>query len=181
MKSKFLLAGLLGAIGLLLAPSVRACPACGDKLGVPFARIHSGHQADQIIFFARRDSELRTFNKRAGLSRRMERSGHTVRIIDNDKDLEGALRANRTDLVLAEPADATALRSRFSGDSSAPVVLSLVTVSTAGSDADPALSRCQLQAAVDQGESVLHTIEQLISGRQAGEVIDCSAAFTSPS
>ena len=176
MKNQFLLGGLLGAIGLLLAPVVRACPACGDKLGVPFARIHSGHQADRIIFFARRDSELRSFNKRAGLSRRMERSGHTVRIIDNDEDLDGALRANQTDLVLAEPADAIALRTRFTGDSSAPLVLSLVAVATAAADANPELPRCQLQAAVDQSESVLHTIERFISGRRAGEVIDCAAA-----
>jgi hypothetical protein len=175
MKAHFLQAGLLCAIGWALAPSVQACQACGNKLGVPFARIHPGRDAGQIILFARPNSELRSFNRRTDLSLRLERSGHTVHLIDNDKNLDDAIRANRTDLVLAEPADATALRSRLTGDSTAPLVLSLVAVSTAASDADPEVLSCLLQATVNQSKNVVQTIERLISSRQAGSIINCAS------
>ena len=175
MRAQFLLLGMLGASCLLLAPSVRACPACGDKLGVPFARIHSGHLADRIIFFARPDSELRTFSKRAGLIRRMERSGHTVRVVDNDADLEAELRANRSDLLLADPADASALRARLTGDISAPVVISLAVVATAVAEDDLKMSSCRLQATVAQTETVVQTIGRFVSSRQDGKVFDCDA------
>ena len=168
MKAQFLQAWLLCATGLALAPSVQACQACADKSGASFARIHPVHYAGQIILFARPDSELRTFNRRADLSFRLERSGRSVHLIDNYKDLDGAIRANRTDLVLAEPADAKALRSRLTSQASAPLVLSLVTVSTAALDADPELSSCRLQATVDQSKTVVQTIERLIGSRQAG-------------
>ena len=173
MKAQFLQAGLLCMIGLALAPPLQACQACGNKLGVPFARIHPGRYAGQIILFARPDSELRSFNKRTDLSLRLERSGHTVHLIDNDKNFDDAIRANRTDLVLAEPADATALRSRLTSDSAAPLVLSLVGVSTAASDADPEVSSCLLQATVNQSKNVAQTIERFISSRQAGTRLRC--------
>jgi hypothetical protein len=175
MNAQFLQAGLVCAIGLALAPSVQACQACGSKSGVPFARIHPGHYAVQIIVFARPDSELRSFYKRADLSLRLERSGHTVHFIDNDKSLNGAIRANRTDLVLAEPADATALRSRLTGDTAAPLVLSLIDVSTAASNADPEVSSCLLQATVNQSRDVVDAIERFISNRQSGRIANCAS------
>ena len=176
MKTRFLLAGLLCAASLALATSVQACPACGGKSGVPFARIHPGHSAGQILLFARPNSELRSFDKRASLSFRLERSGHTVHLIDNDQNLAGALLGHRTDLVLAEPADATALRARLADDLAAPLVLSLVAVSTAASDAELEVSSCQLQATVHQSRNVVQTIERFIDSRQAGETIRCVSA-----
>ena len=175
IKARFPPGALMGAIGLALAPALQACPACGDKFGVPFERIHSGHSAGQIILFARPDSGLRSLNRQSGLSRRLERSGHTVHVIDNDKDLDGAIHANRTDLVLAEPADATALRSRLSGDTAAPLVLSLVAVDSAAAESDVEASSCLLQAAAKQGTDVVQSIERFISNRQAGQVIACTA------
>ncbi len=175
MQARFLLGALMSAIGLALAPALQACPACGDKFGVPFERIHSGHSTGQIILFARPDSGLRSFNREAGLSRRLERSGHTVHVIDNDRDLDGAIHASRTDLVLAEPADATALRSRLSGDMAAPLVLSLVAVAGAAADTNAGAASCVLQASASQGMDVVQSIERFISNRQAGQAIDCTA------
>lgn len=174
MNSQFLQAGLLCAMGLALSPSIKACQACGSKAGVPFERIHSGHNAGQIILFVRPDSELRSFNKKADLSFQLERSGHTVHLIDNDKQLDAAIRANRTDVVLAAPTDATELRSRLAGHSAAPVVLSLTTASTSSmTDADPKLSSCVVQAAANQSKDLVQTIEMFIYSRQAGESINC--------
>lgn len=173
MNSQFLQAGLLCAIGLALSPPINACQSCGSKAGVPFERIHPGHTAGQVILFVRPDSALRSFNKRADLSFQLERSGHTVHLIDDDRNLDAAIRANRADVVLAEPADAMALRARLAGDSAAPVVLSLTNESTAVSDADPKVSSCLVQAAADQSKDVVQTIEVFIYSRQAGEIIRC--------
>lgn len=175
MRAHFLPGVFCCAMGI--APSIQAC---GDKLvglggGVPFARIHPAHYAGQIVLFARRDSGLQSFNERAHLSHRLERSGHTVRLIDNDKDLDGALRANPMDLVLAEPADATALRTRFTGDSAAPLVLAVVTETAGTASAQPAASSCVLQASLSQGKSVVRTLERFITSRHAGTVINCAA------
>ena len=167
---------LFFAIGMAIAPSIHAC---GDKLvglggGVPFARIHPEHYVGQVVLFARVDSELQSFNEQAHLSHHLERSGHTVRLINNDTDLDGVLRAGPTDLVLAAPADAKALRARLAGDSSAPLVLALVTVPTSGSGAEPVVSNCLLQASFNQSIGVLRTVEGFISRRQAGTVINCA-------
>jgi hypothetical protein len=159
---------------LTAAPRVNAC---GDKLvglggGVPFARIHPEHYVGQIVLFARPDSALRSFNEKAHLSRHLERSGHTVLLIDNERDLEGALRAARTQVVLATPADATALRGRLQG-SSAPLIVALVT-GAAGADSDLLSSGCAVQVTADQGKTALRSVEKFISQRQAGTAPNCA-------
>jgi hypothetical protein len=166
------------AMGMAVAPSIQAC---GDKLtglggGVPFARIHPEHYVGQIVVFARPNSDLQSFNQQGRFSHQLERSGHTVRLIDNESDLEGALRANPTDLILAAPADAQALRARLTANSSAPLVLALVTVPAAGSGAEPVVSHCLLQASANQSKSVLLTVEGFINRRQTGAAINCAGA-----
>ena len=178
MKAQFRPALLCVAMGMTVTPSVQAC---GDKLtglggGVPFARIHPEHYVGQIVVFARRDSDLQAFNQQGRFSHQLERSGHTVRLIDNEGDLDGALRANPTDLILAAPADAQVLRARLTGKSSAPLVLALVSVPAAGAGAGPVVSNCLLQASVNQSKSVIRTVEDFINRRQMGTAINCAGA-----
>jgi hypothetical protein len=163
------------AIALTAAPLVNAC---GDKLvglggGVPFARIHPDRYVGRIVLFARPDSALRSFNEKAHLSHHLERSGHTVLLIDNESDLEGALRAAATQVVLAAPADAMALRGRLRGGSTAPLVVALVT-SPAGADSEPLFSGCAVQVTAGQGKNVLRRVETFISQRQAGTAPNCA-------
>ena len=165
-------------VGMAVAPSIQAC---GDKLiglggGVPFARIHPEHYVGQIVMFARRDSDLQAFNLQGRFSHQLERSGRTVRVIDNEGDLEGTLHANPTDLILAAPADAQALRARQTGHSSAPLVLALVTVPAAGSGAEPVVVNCTLQVSANQSKSVIRTVEDFITRRQTGTAVNCAGA-----
>lgn len=102
-----------------------------------------------------------------------------MHLIDKDKQLDASIRAKRTDVVLAEPPDATELRSRLSGDaaapadaqalrarltghSSAPLVLGLAAVPAAGAAAAPVVSNCLLQASFNQSMSVMRTVEDLM-------------------
>jgi hypothetical protein len=167
MQARILTIIALCATVFLLAPA-QACQNCGGKSGVPFARIHSSHDTGQIILFARPDSQLRSFNRRAELGFRLERSGHTVRLISNDRDLEEAIRANRTALVLAEPTDAVALRARLAGDAAAPVVVSLQPVAVPVPQDEATEAICHLTATVDQGRTVVRTIDWLVDSRARG-------------
>ena len=169
---------LVCALGMAFAPAILAC---GDKIvglggGVAFARIHPGHYVGQIILFARRDSELQSYNEQMRFSHRLERSGHAVRLVDNDRDLEGAIHANATELILAAPADAKALRTQLSGDANAPLILGLATGPAAMSATDPETSNCVLQASINESKDILRTLENFISRRQAGTIIHCAAA-----
>ncbi|MEP6885218.1 MAG: hypothetical protein ABJC66_10760 [Gammaproteobacteria bacterium] len=161
---------------MVVAPSILAC---GEKIvglggGVAFARIHPEHYVGQIVVFARRDSELQAFNEQGRFSHHLERSGYKVRLIDNERDLDGALHDKPTDLVLASPADAQALRARLTGHSSAPLVLALAAVPAAGSGAEPVVSNCLLQASFNQSKDVLRTVEDFINRRQTGTIINCA-------
>ena len=165
-------------MGMTVAPSIQAC---GDKLiglggGVPFARIHPEHYVGQIVVFARRNSDLQSFNLQGRFSHQLERSGRTVRVIDNEGDLEGTLRANPTDLILAAPADALALRARLTTHSSAPLVLALVTGPAAGSGAEPVVVDCSLQVSANQSKTAIRTVEDFIIRRQTGTVANCAGA-----
>lgn len=178
MRVQFRRGMLVCLMGMAFAPTIMAC---GEKIvglggGVAFARIHPEHYVGQIILFARRDSELQSFNQQMRFSHRLERSGHAVSLVDNDRDLQGALRAHPTEVVLAAPADAKALRAALSGDANAPLVLGLVTGPATASAADPAMSNCLLQASTNESNSVFRTLENFISRRQAGTVINCAAA-----
>ena len=178
MKAEFRSAVLYFAVGMAVAPSILAC---GEKLtglggGVPFARIHPEHYVGQIVVFARRDSELQAFNEQGRFSHHLERSGFTVRLIDNERDLDGALHDKPTDLILAAPADAQALRARLTGHSSAPLVLGLAAVPAANAGAGPVVSNCLLQASFNQSMSVMRTVEDFMNRRQSGTKIDCAGA-----
>jgi hypothetical protein len=63
----------------------------------------------------------------------------------------------------------------LTGDTAAPLVLSLIDVSTAASNADPEVSSCLLQATVNQSRDVVDAIERFISNRQAGRIANCAS------
>jgi hypothetical protein len=139
---------------------------------VPFARIHSEHYTGNVVLFARPDSELRSFNDKAHLTRHLERSGHTVLLIDNERDLDGALSVARTQVVLAAPADATALRARLRGMSAAPLVVAVA----AGSADAAAASGCTIQLGTSQGRSAVRSVEDFISQSRAGAAPNCAGS-----
>jgi len=163
------------ALGLLSAATAEAC---GDKLlglggGVPFARIHPQHYVGQIVFYARPDSELRSFDDRIGLGRRLQRDGHSVKVIYSDHDLDSALQDKGTDLILADQKYAPSIKARLRGSAS-PMVLSLVSgAAPAILRADGAAPGCEFQVPLEESKAVATALQGLMTRRQAGAVYDC--------
>jgi hypothetical protein len=166
------------ALGLLSAATAEAC---GDKLvglggGVPFARIHPQHYVGQIVFYARPDSELRSFDDRIGLGRRLQRDGHSVKVIYNDHDLDSALQDKGTDLILADQKYAPSIKARLRSGSASPMVLSLVSgAAPAILRADGAAPGCEFQVPLEQSKAVATALQGLMTRRQAGAVYDCAS------
>jgi hypothetical protein len=168
---------IIAAMAAAIAPAVWAC---GDKLsglggGVPFARIHHEALGGQILLFARPDSELGIYNQRAHLRRNLEKSGRTVKLIQNDLDLTGALQSAHTDLILADRQDARAIREKFERDGATHWVVSIVT-DNVGSPSSAALpSRCELHTAADQSRDLTKALERLLNERQSSAITSCAA------
>lgn len=164
-------------LGLTLAG---VAGACGDKLvglggGVPFARIHPEHYVGHIVLFMRQGSELRSVDERMHLSRRLQRDGHVVRMVDNDRDLEGALRGAATDLVLADQKDAADVIGRLPA-TDAPILLSLVgPPATASLQAQGGGPGCAFQVALDESKLVATALQTLMTRRQSGAALGCAS------
>jgi len=165
----------------LLLAAVPGAQACGDKLvglggGAPFARIHPGHYVAQILFFFRPESALLALDKMGHLRDHLERSGHSVSLVGNEQDLEGALRHHHTDLVLAAPDDIAAIRAHLADGMDSPAVVA-VTASTDEAHSDSALlSGCQLQVSYRQSREAAQAIDSLVSRRQGRAVPDCASS-----
>jgi hypothetical protein len=167
------------ALGLFSAATALAC---GDKLvglggGVPFARIHPQHYVGQIVFYARPDSELHSFDDRIGLGRRLQRDGHSVRVIYNDHDLDSALRDKGTDLILTDQKYAPSIKARLPVGSASPMVLSVVSSAAPGAvlQAEGAAPGCEFQVPLEQSKAVAIALQGLMTRRQAGAVHDCAS------
>jgi hypothetical protein len=167
------------ALGLVSAATAEAC---GDKLvglggGVPFARIHPQHYVGQIVLYARPDSELRHLDDRIRLGLRLQRDGHSVKVIYNDHDLDSALQGRGTDLILVDQKYAPSIKARLpAGSASSPMVLSLVSsAAPAILQADGAVPGCEFQVPLEESKAVATALQGLMTRRQAGAVHDCAS------
>jgi hypothetical protein len=178
MGSRISRALLAFGLGLVLVPTAEAC---GDKLvglggGVPFARIHPQHYVGRIVLYARPDSELRNLDDRIRLGLRLQRDGHSVKVIYNDHDLDSALQDSNTDLILADQKYAPSIKARLPARSGSPMVLSVVSsAAPAILQADDAASGCEFQVPLEQSKAVASALQGLITRRQAGAVYDCAS------
>jgi hypothetical protein len=173
--SRVLLAFSLGLLSAITAE------ACGEKLvglggGVPFARIHPQHYVGQIVLYARPDSELHSFDDRIGLGRRLQRDGHSVKVIYDDHELESALRDKGTDLILTDQKYAPSIKARLPAGSASPMVLSVVSgAAPAVLQAEGAAPGCEFQVSLEQSKAVATALQGLMTRRQAGAVHDCAS------
>ncbi len=167
------------ALGLVSAATAEAC---GDKVvglggGVPFARIHPQHYVGRIVLYARPDSELRYVDDHIRLGLRLQRDGHSVKVIYNDHDLDNALQERGTDLILADQKYAPSIKARLPVGSGSPMVLSLVSgAAPAVLQADGAAPGCEFQVPLKQSKAVATALQGLMTRRQAGgAVYDCAS------
>src|SRR5260221_7541404 len=169
---------LLCALLLAVLP---AAQGCGDKRiglggGAPFARIHPGHYVAQILFYIRPESALLALNRTVHLADRLERSGHSVSLVNNEHDLEGALSRGRTDLVLAAPDDVSAVRAHLAGGPDSPAVVSVLAAAVEANPESALLSDCQLQVSYRQSRQAALAIDSFVSRRQRRATPDCASS-----
>jgi hypothetical protein len=164
-------------LGLVLVPTAEAC---GDKLvglggGVPFARIHPQHYVGRIVLYARPDSELRYLDDKIRLGLRLQRDGHSVKVIYNDHDLDSALQDSGTDLILADQKYVSSIKALLPVRSGSPMVLSVVSsAAPAILRADDAVSGCEFQVSLEQSKAVASALQGLMTRQKAGAV-DCES------
>ena len=121
MKSRFL---AIFAVALVLIAQVPA-QACGDKL-LAMARAMSLFKAYKpwknasiLVYSVRKDSAIKDKNFQSSLTQ----AGHKIKAIDNPSQLDRTLSAGKYDLVVADIADAAALKQHLASLSMGPSVL----------------------------------------------------------
>jgi hypothetical protein len=157
--------------GLLL---VSAALACGDKLvalggGVPFDRIGKQLYPGSVILYLNPETSLNSAVADLRLDSALMRAGHSVRTVTSRSDLESALRAAKTDVVLMDLADAVELNARLTDEvPTLPVLYGARAGEPAG-----APDRCVLDADKKRAMKLFKAVNRIIEGREKGQPVDC--------
>lgn len=177
MRRTVLGGALTAVIGLCLPDVGRAC---GDKLvvlgrGVRFERLHMAKHPCSVLLFMDSDSALAKADKEFHLRDALELAGHTVGVVASRAELERALSANQTDLVITDLADARALRNESSSDGAGPEILPILYKPTAEELAQAqTMNPCLGQAAKRKSGRLLEVVDEMMAQREKGERAACS-------
>jgi hypothetical protein len=171
-KSRLTIFG--AAVGLL---SLSAALACGDKLvalggGVPFERIHVARHPGTVILYLNPETQLRVANADIRLDTALTRAGHTVRTVVTRADLDRAIQAAGTNLVLMDWADAMQLNARLTDK-----IPTLPVIYGAGPDEvaqAQSQNRCVVEANKGKGTQLVRAIEHILQDQQKGLPVDCA-------
>jgi hypothetical protein len=153
--------------------------ACGDKLsmmggGVSFEMLNPSLHPARIVVFLTPDSPL--FASRSALQKKLERAGHTVKIIDSPDALQKSLRAGDVDVALTNLGDERAATPVNAG-AQAPALLSVVYKPTSSSFSSSSASvTCTTRVDKANGSKVLDAIENVMSRKGIGLAYDCAPA-----
>jgi hypothetical protein len=118
---------------------------------------------------------LRYLDDKIRLGLRLQRDGHSVKVIYNDHDLDSALQDSGTDLILADQKYVSSIKALLPVRSGSPMVLSVVSsAAPAILRADDAVSGCEFQVSLEQSKAVASALQGLMTRQKAGAV-DCES------
>jgi len=170
---------ILAAVGMCLPA---AAEACGDKLvvlgrGVRFERIHRATHPGAIVVFLNPDSNLPRAEEEFHLSGSLELAGHTVVEVGSRVELERALQAGATDVIVADLDDATSLWKELDGAGGAPAVIPVLYKPTP-QDLEKAerLTTCVGQAGKRKTRNLLAIVDEMVGQHKKGEPAACAPA-----
>ncbi len=157
--------------------------ACGDKLammggGVSFERLNrSAHKGNLVLWIAP-DSRLHAAERELDLKGILERAGHRVHVVENAADLQLALQAGRTDIILMDGSAAVASPPPVGLASlagSSPAMVAVLYEPTAAELSVAERSRtCVARADKQRGRQVVDTVAKVMANRDKGASSPCA-------
>ena len=179
-RSHWLRRATLCCLVALTMPQVAR--ACGDKLivlghGVRFERIAESRHPSTIVLYLNPQSRLPQADEQFHLAAVLELAGHTVAAVESQAELERSLRDEHPDMVIADLADARALREQLAESSAGPILMPVLYQPTKAELTEAeAQSSCVGQAAKRTRRQLMRTVEDLLERRAKGLPTDCRAA-----
>lgn len=173
MRGHILLAGMLVAGIGVFGTGVAA--GCGDK----FVMIGRGIRVERspfpsvILIFMNPSSRIPAADKEFHVEATLKAAGHKAVVVESQAEVQKALASGKYDLVLADVADAPALRKEASVASSKPVVLPLLykpsaeELSTAEKEAN-----CMARAS-SKSRDLLVVVDETMKSRRNGGAAIC--------
>jgi hypothetical protein len=157
--------------------------ACGDKLammggGVSFERLNrSAHRGNLVLWIAP-ESRLHAAERELDLKGILERAGHRVHVVENAADLQLALQAGRTDIILMDGSAAVASPPPVGLTSlagSSPAMVAVLYEPTAAELSVAERSRtCVARADKQRGRQVVDTVAKVMANRDKGASSPCA-------
>jgi len=117
---------LAALAGLLLCASWG--DACGDKLlvvgrGVKYSHAGGAVHTASILIYKNASAPGAAVTGNAKFEENLKHAGHKVRSVTDAPALDAALKSDRYDLVLADPADSPSLEKKLASQPSKPTVV----------------------------------------------------------
>jgi hypothetical protein len=182
MNTTFLVRATCLALSSVAAPAI----ACGDKLamiggGVSFDRVASATQPGNVVLLIAPDSPLSRADADLGLTDSLRRTGHSVRRVHSEAELQAALRQEQADVVVVYWTEADAIADAFHSDATtAPTVVPVAYRATPAQLADAAAqSKCIADVEKRRGKQLAETVDRVLAKRKAGLSVDCVAGANS--
>jgi len=158
--------------------------ACGDKLamiggGVSFERLSQTAHPGRVVLLIAPDSPFSQAETELKLTDSLRRTGHSVRRVASEAELETALHQEGADVVVVYWTDVGTVNDRLTAASAsgAPTVVPVVYHATASQLSDAtAKSRCVAQVEKRRGRQLAETVERAVEKHKSGQPLDCTAA-----
>ena len=165
------LAMAVGAVVL----STGSAAGCGDKFVLvgPGTRVLRSKFPSRILIFMNPASRVPAAESEFRLQATLKAAGHKAVVANNEADFEKALGSGKYDLVLADAADAAAVRKQAATVASPPAVLALLYKPTpAELSAAEKGAECMVLPS-KQSRDLLMVVDTTMKGRSKGISADC--------
>jgi hypothetical protein len=165
----------LATAALFALPAMAgAAFACGDKLamiggGVSFERIAQTANPGSVVLLMAPDSPLYQADQQLRLADSLRRSGHTVRRVGSEAELESALSQKPADVVIVYWTDAAQVNERLASATRAPTVVPVVYREAAAEVTNATRqSSCVADVEKRRGRQLAETVDRVLGQRKAG-------------
>jgi hypothetical protein len=173
MSKSALVVGALVAGVLALAGDVAS--GCGDKFVLlgRGARVARTKYPSSILIFMNPASHLPAAEKEFRLEATLKAAGHKARSAGTEAEVRKEIESGKYDLVLADVADASALRKDAGAAASKPVVLPLLYKPTPAEMSAAERDASCLVRPSKQSRDLLAVVDQTLADRRKGGSAAC--------